>query len=192
MAAIAALAIEELALTWLETDPVGRILVDDELRVLWSNGAAKRCFELDVDLELRDGLLATYNRNHQQGLNNFLANVEEELQTYCVPCEDRDGHFLFRARQVAAHSGHRYLGVTFHRSGRNFIARYADLREAFQLTPSELKILDQMLDGSTADEISSAVGLSIDTVRSHIRNIYTKVGVKSRERLFARLHAYRI
>jgi DNA-binding CsgD family transcriptional regulator len=34
--------------------------------------------------------------------------------------------------------------------------------------------------------------VSIETTRSHIKSIYAKVGVKSRERLFARLQGFRI
>lgn len=185
-------SVQEFALAWLAEDPVCRLLIKENLRVLWSNEAARQFFALETDLELRDGLLVTRNRSHQNGLNLFMAGVGEKLQTHCIPCEDRDGHVLLRGRQISTPNGIRFVGIAFHRSGRNFVARYADLREAFQLTLSEHRVVRQMLDGLTADEISLAQGLSIETVRSHIRNIYTKVGVRSRERLFARLHAYQV
>jgi DNA-binding CsgD family transcriptional regulator len=42
----------------------------------------------------------------------------------------------------------------------------------------------------TAAEIASRTHLSVGTVRTHIRRIYLKVGVKSREGLLGRFAPY--
>ncbi len=181
-----------LALGWLARDELPRVLVGDGLTLLWANDAARRFLADEVDLEIRDNLLSTYNRGLQPHLAAFVADCSPDLQTLCLPREQGCGHILFRARQVAVRDGRRFVGISFHRSGSDFVERYADLKTAFQLTAAEHRVLERMLEGATADEISSAVGLSIETIRTHIRNIYTKVGVASRERLFARLRPYRI
>jgi DNA-binding CsgD family transcriptional regulator len=61
------------------------------------------------------------------------------------------------------------------------------LDKVFRLTASEHRILMLMLDGLTAEELSQRLGSSLDTVRTHIRNIYGKLKVTSREGLFSRL-----
>ena len=50
----------------------------------------------------------------------------------------------------------------------------------FDLTPAELKILEQVVDGKTNNEIAEEVILSPWTVKTHIKNIYKKMHVSSR------------
>jgi len=49
-----------------------------------------------------------------------------------------------------------------------------------------------MLNGNTAAAIAANSNISIDTVRTHIRHIYSKIGVASREGMFRQLRPYRI
>lgn len=44
----------------------------------------------------------------------------------------------------------------------------------FNLTPAEIKILEQVIDGKTNKEIAEVVFLSPWTVKTHIKNIYKK------------------
>jgi DNA-binding CsgD family transcriptional regulator len=48
------------------------------------------------------------------------------------------------------------------------------------------------MDGAGADAIARDVGVGIETVRTHIRRIYNKLGIGSREELFARLSPFRL
>ena len=48
------------------------------------------------------------------------------------------------------------------------------------LTKREREVLDQLAGGYRYKEIAERLGLSIDTVRSYIRDIYTKLQVQSR------------
>jgi len=48
------------------------------------------------------------------------------------------------------------------------------------LTSREWEVLDLMCDGNTTDEIAEALVLSPETVRSHVKNILRKLGVRSR------------
>ncbi|MBO6536893.1 MAG: response regulator transcription factor [Balneolaceae bacterium] len=50
----------------------------------------------------------------------------------------------------------------------------------FNLTPAEIKILEQVIDGKTNKEIAEVVFLSPWTVKTHIKNIYKKMHVNSR------------
>jgi DNA-binding NarL/FixJ family response regulator len=50
----------------------------------------------------------------------------------------------------------------------------------FELTPAEIRILKQVVDGKTNKEIAEEVFLSPWTVKTHIKNIYKKMQVNSR------------
>ncbi len=52
--------------------------------------------------------------------------------------------------------------------------------ELEKLTPREKDILDQLSEGFRYKEIMSNLNMSMDTVRTHIRNIYEKLHVHSR------------
>jgi two-component system vancomycin resistance associated response regulator VraR len=59
--------------------------------------------------------------------------------------------------------------------------RKAPLRENIEeLTPREQEILQHLVKGLTNKEISSATNLAVDTVKTHLRNIFRKFGVKNR------------
>ncbi len=49
------------------------------------------------------------------------------------------------------------------------------------LTAREWEVLDLLCDGNATDEIAHELFLSTETVRSHVKSIYRKLGVNSRE-----------
>jgi DNA-binding NarL/FixJ family response regulator len=54
------------------------------------------------------------------------------------------------------------------------------------LTPREADVLDQLQTGRSNSEIAAALNVSIETVRTHAKRIYRKLGVKTRRDLRAR------
>ncbi len=51
------------------------------------------------------------------------------------------------------------------------------------LTPREADVLEQLQDGATNAQIARALSIGIETVRTHARNIYRKLGISSRRDL---------
>ena len=49
-----------------------------------------------------------------------------------------------------------------------------------QLTPKEYEVLTNMAEGSRYKEIAEKMGISVETVRTHIRRIYEKLQVKTK------------
>jgi LuxR family maltose regulon positive regulatory protein len=54
------------------------------------------------------------------------------------------------------------------------------LSESDELSPSELRVLRYLPTNLTRPEIASELYVSINTVNTHIRNIYSKLGVRDR------------
>lgn len=177
---------------WAERESMPRAVVDQHLRLVWANIAAYRELEQKRDLALRDGHLAATHALEQHALLDFIQGTGSALTSFCFACEDGDGHMLFRAVEVQREGATRYFGLSFFRSGSGFTVRYADLDKVFQLTQSEHRVLLQLLEGLTADQIATKLKVSIETTRSHIRQIYLKLNVTSREGMFSRVLPYRL
>ena len=51
------------------------------------------------------------------------------------------------------------------------------------LTPREAEVLELLQDGATNAQIAHSLSIGIETVRTHARNIYRKLGIGSRREL---------
>lgn len=54
------------------------------------------------------------------------------------------------------------------------------------LTSREQEVLDLLIEGKLYKEIAMTLGVSIDTVRSHIRKVYDKLHIHSRTEIIMR------
>lgn len=65
------------------------------------------------------------------------------------------------------------------------------LRLAFGLTPAEAEIALRLGDGESREEIAEARGASIETVRSQVKSLFAKLGVRRAGELAAKLNRLR-
>jgi LuxR family maltose regulon positive regulatory protein len=54
---------------------------------------------------------------------------------------------------------------------------------AFELSQQEMRVLQMLLADHTAEEIARRLSLSMETIRSHMRRIYRKMNVHSRDEM---------
>jgi DNA-binding NarL/FixJ family response regulator len=83
--------------------------------------------------------------------------------------------------------------TTLHRAsrGRHVLPRSAasggsnslSLEGSDLLTPREADVLELLQDGSTNAQIAHTLSIGVETVRTHARNIYRKLGISSRRDL---------
>lgn len=61
------------------------------------------------------------------------------------------------------------------------------VRELFQnrLTPREIQVVAQVLEGHSSESIGNNLGITVGTVRIHRRNIYAKLKISSQQQLFS-------
>ena len=50
----------------------------------------------------------------------------------------------------------------------------------YKLSPREQEILDWVIKGLTNAEIAQNTGITVDTVKAHLKSIYKKLNVKNR------------
>jgi DNA-binding CsgD family transcriptional regulator len=172
-----------LALAWLDHDYMPRCVLADDLTVLWANIAGRSALAKRRDLEVRDGALYATKAQHQGELLAFVRSSGAGISTLCLPRFGGNGHLLLRAQRLSWSEEPAY-GVSFFGTGDDYVHTYADLDVAFGLTHAENKVLLRLLDGHDAEQLARLLDVSVETVRSHIRKIYQKIGVRSREALF--------
>lgn len=54
-----------------------------------------------------------------------------------------------------------------------------------RITPREIQVVAQVLEGHSSESIAKSLGISVGTVRIHRRNIYAKLQVSSQQELFS-------
>ena len=73
---------------------------------------------------------------------------------------------------------------------RPFHQAIQSLSVQHMLTAQESNVLAQLAQGLNAKSISEAMTLSTNTIRSHMRNVYAKLGVHSQQELINLVNAY--
>jgi DNA-binding NarL/FixJ family response regulator len=69
------------------------------------------------------------------------------------------------------------------RSAAAGAASTLDIQGSDLLTPREAEVLELLQDGATNAQIAYRLSIGIETVRTHARNIYRKLGIASRREL---------
>jgi DNA-binding CsgD family transcriptional regulator len=178
-------------LRWASLDETPRVLVLDDLSVIWSNAAARVAFAERRDLTIRAGVLAMTDRANAHAFASFVRSTGDERSDWCLPRGDGDGHLLFRGIRLETEDGGEAVALWFHGTGSDYRPAWTGFREAFGLTAAESDAVRALLEGETARDIAARLTISVGTVRTHIRNAYAKLDVSSREHLFRRLVPFR-
>jgi DNA-binding CsgD family transcriptional regulator len=172
--------------TWLGMERRARLIVSDELVLLWCNSAGRCLLERRDPLLLCGDAVRPRNPAESRRFQDFVRRTSPEVSVLCLADHDREGHLL--AAAVRLPGG--LVGVTACLAADEPEPRWADLREAFGLTASEREIAQALSSGLTAEAVAQKLQTSVKTVRTHIRHIYSKLGVSSREELFHKLTPY--
>lgn len=160
-----------------------RLLVTRTLEVVWLNEAA-RALQEDGDLfGVEGGRLSMKSR----ALPRLMAQARSD-ETRCLATPGSDGRtWVIWAREVAS-APTCLIGLTLQCVGGE--ARFQALIETHLLSPSEGRIVEMLLAGNETGRIAQIMDVSLETVRSHLKRAYQKMGVRSRGELFAQALAF--
>ena len=179
------------ALLWLDRQSVPHVILSEDLTILWVNAKAQTILADQRDIRSHDQTFAAVAPEYQQELQDFLTSTGPSLTSWSMPRTDGDGRVIFRAQRLEEASSS-VIMLSFFGSGSDFQSANADLDRVFKLTKAQLGTLLDLLNGHDADTVARLRNVSVETVRTHIRIIYSKIGVNSREALFHILQPYRL
>ena len=79
-----------------------------------------------------------------------------------------------------------YLCFVFDLNQQSSVAK-ANLQKTYHLTRAETRLVEQLLMGKTPAEAAEQLGVTIHTVRTYLKRLYQKLGVKSQATLVSKL-----
>lgn len=174
------------ALAWIDLDSRCRLITRRNLQMVWINSVAETSLAANGPLEMSDGRVMAANAAQQHTLLDALATVDQQPRSCILKSRDDTEVFALTLQRVTG-GADPLVGLSFTSGGHLCETGGQALRDAFQLTRAETRVLILMLNGNMAREVSAALDVGLETVRTHIRQIYAKMGVKSREAMFRRV-----
>ncbi|MFD1789254.1 helix-turn-helix transcriptional regulator [Sphingomonas floccifaciens] len=179
----------EIAFAWLAADHRPRMIVRPDGTVLWANAGAHRLFRECSGMSVAHDVIHLTDPDHDASFHGFLRSVTTtESHTMALKFEGEASFCVFRGHRIPGIDGC-CIDVRF--SSTSHPPSLLGFDHVFGLTASEARTAIALYGGQSAREVADEQSISIDTVRSHIRQIYSKIGVSGREQLFRQLDAFR-
>src|SRR5215470_16091768 len=167
----------------------GVFLVDANARIIHANEAGHAMLLMDDFLRMIDGRLVASDQEVDQALRESFSAAQNGdgalgVKGIAVPLTDRDGK-PYTAHVLTLTSGERsYAGRASTAVAALFVRRAAlvipsppeVIAKSYRLTPTELRVLLSIVDVGGIPEVAGALGISENTVRTHVDNLFEKTG----------------
>lgn len=175
---------------WLSSGSSARMVCDASQRILWHCPKLERLVEGGWTIKLERSQFTLGDKRAQAALTGFINKAATPETAIGLMSQDGRLEIVLQCQRLDVPP----LGTAF---GLRFVSaqdwRENDLRhfeQYFGLTRQEAAVCRHLLQGRTVPDIVAMDGKSPDTIRFHVRNLYHKVEVSSREALFARLRLF--
>jgi DNA-binding CsgD family transcriptional regulator/PAS domain-containing protein len=169
---------------YLDRSPFPFLLADAQGRVLYANAAANQTTSLKDGIAITSGHLSMMSPRSQAALVKAIEKVDTvRAGPLCQIEVERPSHkppyrlILMPVPSPAALP----LGLTQPAAAVLIVDTEAGpeldtqiLGELFSLTPAEVRVTGKLGVGRSAEEIAQEMGLSLETVRTHIRHVLSK------------------
>jgi DNA-binding CsgD family transcriptional regulator len=165
--------------TWINQEREARAIVTPSGALLWASAAATALLQSGCPFRIWEGRLVGARPATTEHLAAFLRSVETGVQCWVV---DEDDTWVVWAQRIQADPP-TCIGVTIRHRGAP--PAFTALAEARRLTPAEARIISMMLAGVETGRIASTLDVSVETLRTHVKHAYRKLGVTNRGELFA-------
>lgn len=80
-----------------------------------------------------------------------------------------------------------YRAITIYQASARKPLDLAMLKETFKFTRAELALAEQVMLGRQPQEAADSLGVTIHSVRTYLKRLYNKVGVRTQAKLVRRL-----
>jgi len=173
-------------------------IVNPGLRLLDLNRAGEKLLQIDGEILVASGQFGFVDKVRTAQLRACLGNGGSESRSGASGWSYRRTSGEFVVVHVewlpsdAVDGAGSLVALTF--PPYDGTARYvwAEFAHHFDLTRSEAAIVKRLVAGQTPAIIAEELGLSIETVRTHIRRTYNKLGISCREQLFSVIVLFRL
>lgn len=179
----------ECAAAALDLIPEPAVLVARDRCVLAANVAFLRSPRRRAALPMRGHALHAAQASTDQQLGQLLHAVTAmRLERVCrVPLADGEAALELRISPFAVGGLPPLVAIIVHDpiAGRTLCAKR--LRELHDLTRAEADVVVRLAAGASLDGVARALGVSVNTVRTHVRHLFEKFAVQTQGVLLQRL-----
>jgi DNA-binding CsgD family transcriptional regulator len=166
---------------WLEVDARPRLLATLPGQVIWMSAAAAALPRWSFPFATDDDP-GTEERRLDPRLLEVLGPVAGQLRCATGKPDFKHERWMVWARTLPG-PGDPLVALTLR--ARRERPELAVLAEARQLTRAEIRVIEMMIGGTETAAIADALGISLETLRTHVKHAYRKLGVTTRGELFA-------
>ncbi len=170
--------------TWLQDEGVGRLVTNAEAEVMWVCPAAAKLLKGDTPLAIDCGRLVGKGRRNRTFLEELLiesATKPSKVDGLFIPA-DEEVPTLFVQLKRCSRSNHVAVQL---KDLRAKVQEFPDLVRLYGLTKSEYQTVCLLLNGQSVNQIAERLSNSILTVRSHLKRVYSKLDISTKEQLFS-------
>ena len=177
--------------TWANTHRSPIVILAQDLTVLWENDAARTLIDDARHFVRSGGRMGCADKAQAASFQSFLSGLADASGVWACRAED-GSHLLVRADALSPSGAGRAAVLTLYPTGADRPSAWADLGQVFGLTAAEAGIAKRLVSGERAEAVADDLGISLETVRTHVRRIYNKLSISSREELFSMISPFRV
>lgn len=176
---------------WTSRFAIPSMIIGGDFGLLWSNAAADEVLADGKDFQLTSGGFACVDKTQNQAFRSFVAGLGNDPAAWILS-RDETSHQMVRAEALCADDLPPAVALMIYAVDADDRFLWSDFHKVFGLTPAETVVVKRIVGGEAAEAIAGELSVALDTVRTHVRRIYAKVGVANREQLFSKISPFRI
>jgi DNA-binding CsgD family transcriptional regulator len=167
----------------------GLFLVDAGGQIVHANASGQAMLAQGVLVRGSSGKLTTHDTSAAQGLSEIFSSAATDRagsgpQVGVVPLTGRGGeHYVAHvlslsagARRLAGADDRAVAALFVQKASRDLPSPQNAIAKLYRLTPTELRVLAGIVQVGGAPEVALAMGISVSTVKTHLRRLFAKTG----------------
>lgn len=171
-----------------DVDHRPKLVVDYDQGVLWCCGDAERILRDPMPLCMQKGRLLVSNDDLRSEFTEFLHNLGANVERKLVRGKAQRHWVVLRAWKPDRWEGAVCILCTPSVPLRDITE--SGLARELKLTLAEARVLNEFAELNSPKHIAEVLGVSLSTVRSHLKTIHAKASVSSSAQLLRLAHTY--
>jgi DNA-binding CsgD family transcriptional regulator len=180
----------DIVFDWVTRETKARLIFDRSMRLLWANEAAHEMLLHGAHIGLGDEGVVVRSDELRIMIEQAIRARTDESLFVIEHSDDIGSDLLVRFERLRDDAAKACFGLQLIRHAPTPGGWSEMLAAHFQLTPKQTHVLIRMVSGESGEDIAKAMRISVETVRTHVRDVYAKMRVSSREELFVRVRPF--